>query len=125
MLYSSDMNTSNTNKLVVDFEHDDTKKQENLFLRLNNLLNDFAEAPLSVEVVAYGPGIKMLLKENVVSVKEVKQLQGRNIQFRACQNAMRMFEVSEDQLIDGVRPVPSGVGRIVKAQLEGYAYFKG
>lgn len=121
------MNMSPTNSpaLVIDFEHDDHEKQEHLMLHITNLLKDFGNIPLQVEVVCYGPGIMLLVSSKTDFSQQITQLQQQGVQFRACRNAMNMFEVEEKDLIQGVTIVPSGVGRIVKAQLDGYVYFKG
>lgn len=120
------MNTfqTNTPALVVDFEYDDPTKQDHLLLHITNLLRDFGEQPLKVEVVAYGPGIMLLVTDKSEFYDRVKQLQLQGVVFHTCKNAMKMFDVLDADLLDNVTPVPSGVGRIIKAQLEGSVYFK-
>lgn len=114
-----------TPALVIDFEHDDRQKQEHLLLHITNLLKDFGDRPLLVEVVTYGPGIMLLVSHKTEFSEQVAQLQQLGVQFDACKNAMKKFDIKEDDLLAGITPVPSGVGRIVKAQLDDYVYFKG
>ena len=114
----------NTPTLVIDFEHDDATKQEHLLLHITNLLRDFGNNPLVVEVVAYGPGIMLLVQSKTQFTDQITELQTQGVVFHACQNAMNSFDIQASDLVNSATPVPSGVGRIVKAQLEGSVYFK-
>lgn len=110
--------------LVIDFEHDDYVKQEHLLLHIKNLLRDFEDKPLLVEVVAYGPGVMLLDARKTDFSDRIVRLQQQGVQFEACRNAMKKFGIEDKDLLADITPVPSGVGRIVKAQLGGYVYFK-
>lgn len=120
------MDTLNTNTpaLVIDFEHDDTAKQDNLLAHITNLLRDLGEQRLAIEIVAYGPGIMMLVANKSEFSERIKELQSKGVLFHTCRNAMNKYDIHDDALLDSVTPVPSGVGRIIKAQLEGSIYFK-
>jgi intracellular sulfur oxidation DsrE/DsrF family protein len=121
------MQTANekTPRLVIDFEHSDTQKQDHLLLYITNLLRDFDSQPLVVEVVAYGPGVMLLVRGKTEFSERIKELQFKGVVFRTCRNAMNTFDIQDNLLLEDVTPVPSGVGRIVRAQLEGSVYFKG
>ncbi len=120
-----DTTHKNTPSLVIDFEHDDDTKQNHLMVHVTNLLKDFDNDPLNVEVVCYGPGIMLLVAEKTKYEEQISELQARGVVFHACRNAMSMFNVTDEELISDATPVPSGVGRIVKAQIEGSVYLKG
>lgn len=113
------------NNLVVDFEYEDTAKQQDLMRRLTNILNDFTDMPLNIEVVTYGPAIRMLTSKESAYAVDIKRLQNRGIVFYSCHNTMTRYEITEDQLLKGVIPVSSGLGYIVKKQLDSYVYLKG
>lgn len=113
-----------TASLVIDFDNDDKTKQDNLLSRITNVLRDFGQQPISVEVVAYGSGVLLLVIDKAYFSERIIELQTQGVVFRACQNAMNKFNLTEEDLLAEVTTVPSGVGRIVKAQLEGSAYFK-
>lgn len=116
---------TNTSKLVIDFEHDDHTKREHLLLHITNLLRDFGEKPIVVEVVAYGPGIMLLVAAKTEFAERINELKERGVIFHACHNAMKKFNINDSDLVAEATAVPSGVGRIVKAQLEGSVYLKG
>lgn len=110
--------------LIVDFEHDDSNSQQNLFTHLNNLIKDLGEEPLTIEVVAYGPAIEMLTTESSKHSNDIKELQKKGILFRGCHNAMKKHHITKAELLDDITVVPSGVGHIVKTQLKGAIYVK-
>lgn len=118
------MNVNEAPSLVVGFEYGEAEKQSNLLKYLGNLLTDFVDLPIAVEVIAYNSGISLLVRGQTQFSDQVRGLQSRGVVFRACRNAMNSRNLSEEALTNGVSPVPSGVGRIVKAQLEGAVYFK-
>lgn len=120
------MDTKNTNtpSLVIDFEYNDTTKQDNLLIHIANLLKDLDEQKLAIEVIAYGPGIMMFVKNSDSFDERIKELQSQGVLFHVCRNAMNKYDINDEALLDAVTPVPSGIGRLVKAQLEGSIYFK-
>lgn len=117
--------TEQPSRLVIDFEHNDIQQQKNLMTHLANLLKDFGDTPLTVEVVVYGPAIQFVTTSPATFADHIATLQSRGVKFLACKNAMKRFGIQEDQLLDGVTPIPSGVGALVKKQLDGYVYLKG
>lgn len=122
----ANMNTSTNDSrlLAVAFDYREHQKQKDLITHLNNLLNDLNGIELAIEVVAYGPGIFLLMSEHAEFREEIASLQGHGVAFNACRNAMNSHGVVDDDLLDGVGVVPSGVGRLTKAQLDGAIYLK-
>lgn len=118
------MDQTTQQTLVVDFEHDDITRQQNLMNHLTNLINDLGGEPLNIEVVAYGQAIEMLTIKMSRHINEIKNLQEDGVVFRGCHNAMMKHHITEVDLLDDVRVVTSGIGHIVKAQLRGAIYIK-
>ncbi len=95
-------------------------------LTLNNARNaqeDLGAANITIEIVAYGPGIDMLLAGSEVLVRVQESLQAK-IAVLACQNSMRGRSLTPQDMIPGTGYVPSGVGELIKRQAEGYAYIR-
>lgn len=118
------MDITTQRKLVIDFEHDDSNSQQNLFTHLNNLLRDIGEEMLTIEVVTYGPAIYMLTSDSSKHSHDIKKLQELGVLFRGCRNAMKKHHIVDAGLLDNVMTVPSGIGHIVKTQLKGAIYIK-
>lgn len=112
------------NKLIVDFACDAQEKQQSLTRHLHHLLVDFGDTPILIEVVAYGPGLDLLLVNGSKVTDDIASLRAKGVVFLACHNTMVSRGISEAELLPGISIVPAGVARIVKAQLEGSVYYK-
>ncbi|MDA8184025.1 MAG: transposase [Actinomycetota bacterium] len=55
---------------------------------------------------------------------QVRGLVERGVSVIACSTTMRQHGVAADQLLAGVRVVPSGVGQLVRRQRAGWAYLR-
>ena len=84
---------------------------------------------LNVEVVAYGPGLNMLIpgKSPVEQRISTMSLEMDNLSFAACGNTHRIMSEKAGQdivLMDEAQMVPSGVVRLVELQEDGFAYIR-
>jgi intracellular sulfur oxidation DsrE/DsrF family protein len=120
-----------TDKVVVQVNEDDPKT---LNMALNNVQNLLAyykgkgEA-VSVEVVAFGPGLLMLrddtspVKARIASMSRASP----ELRFSACGNTLAGLtkkEGTEPPLVGSAHRVASGVARIVELQKQGYLYLR-
>ncbi|WP_054856546.1 DsrE family protein [Vulcanisaeta sp. JCM 16159] len=87
----------------------------------NNLINEIPDAV--VEVVFHQSAISAVVRGSNVEDR-IRDLMKRGVIVIACRNSMRSRNISEDQLIDGVKIVNAGVAEIVRKQAEGWAYLK-
>jgi intracellular sulfur oxidation DsrE/DsrF family protein len=98
-------------------------------LVLNNAVNlqkEYGPDNVTIEVVAYGPGLSMLTKKSAVATR-VESLNKQDIRFSACANTMKGIERKTGKkpvLLPGMVVVPAGVARIVELQEKGYSYIK-
>lgn len=84
---------------------------------------------VTVEVVAYGPGLHMLIpgKSPVADRIATMALEMDSLTFSACGNTLRKMSAKQGQdvvLMDEARVVPSGVVRLVELQEDGFAYVR-
>lgn len=112
----------NTPKIIIDFELEENKGTEDLIRHVSNIQN-YYQGNAVIEVMAYGPGIKLLMKTNRYTDQLIK-LAEAGATFVACQNTMQRLNLSKDQLIDLAAEAPSGLGHIIDRQREGWAYLK-
>ncbi|GAB6944125.1 DsrE family protein [Vulcanisaeta sp. JCM 14467] len=87
----------------------------------NNLINEMPDA--EVEVVFHQSAINAVVKGSRVE-ERIKELMRRGVTVVACRNSMRSRNITEDQLIEGVKIVNAGVAEIVRRQAEGWYYLK-
>ena len=95
-------------------------------LALNNAENvqqALGKDKVTVEIVAYGPGIDMLKAESRVADR-LNGAMDRNVALIACAASMKKAKVSEADLAGGVKVVPGGVIHIMQRQREGWAYVR-
>lgn len=76
-----------------------------------------------VEVLAWGPGIKMLVKGSPVA-EHVQSLAAYGITFNACGNTMKSLHLTPKDLVAGATVVPGAIAEIVKRDHEGWTQIR-
>jgi len=113
-------------KLMIQVSTDDPRTQK---IALNNAVNIqklYGIDNVTVEIVAYGPGLGLLTKKNP-QADRVASLAMQDITFSACMNTMKKVEKKTGKLpvlTDGVQTVTAGVARIIELHEDGYAYIR-
>ena len=90
---------------------------------VRNLQEDLGAGNVTIEVVAYGPGIGML-KLDAVSNSRVSEAIKAGVQVTACENTMRNQKIVRADMHPDVSYVPAGVVEIVRRQQEGWTYLR-
>jgi intracellular sulfur oxidation DsrE/DsrF family protein len=110
-------------KVVFDLTSKDTLDEKSLIRWLNEVAIPNTEGKF--EVVMYGKGFNLVLKNNVACSDDVTRLAAyKNISFKVCAVAMKNNHVEKDDLLPFVEIVPDGIYEIVHKQREGWAYIK-
>lgn len=113
-------------KLVIQVSSGDELTQK---IAVNNAVNVqkvYGLDNIAVEIVAYGPGLSMLTPKNE-DAKRIESLAVQGITFSACGNTIKGVTKKTGKapvLLEGVKVVPAGVGRIMELQEQGYAYIR-
>ena len=74
-----------------------------------------------IAVVAQAEGIEPLKRDGEGS-DDVRSLVEDGVAVKACGNTLDMFDLSADDLVEGVETVESGTRELTRLQDEGYAY---
>jgi len=94
---------------------------------LNNTKNAQADVggadKIDIEIVNYGPGIHMLMKDSPVA-ERIAELAKTGVKFAACQNTMKGMKLTKDDMLTTVDYVPAGVTELMKKQEEGWTYLR-
>ena len=107
--------------VVLQISEGDAFKQK---LLLNNVANLLEHGePDQVEVVAYGPGLRLFARDNP-RTQRIQALMDRGVTFTACATTMRVMDKDLADLVAGARKVPSGVAHLVKRQSQGWGYLR-
>lgn len=114
-------------KVVIQVSSDDAQTHEVTLNNTANLQKHFGADNITIEIVAYGPGLSILTKKNKFT-ERVASLATQEITLSACgntiANAAKKNNGVKPELTAGVRVVPSGIARIVELQSQGYAYVR-
>ncbi len=95
-------------RILFPVTYNDRKRFKMVFRRIRGAINLWG-ARADIEVVAYDEGIKFLDRfENGEFEERIENLILYGVKFKACRVAMKMYEVSEDALFEGVETVRSG-----------------
>ena len=113
-------------KVVIQVSDDNARTQTIAMNNAVNLQKHYGMDNVKVEIVAYGPGLSMLVAGGKQS-QRVESLAVQDISFSACSNTMARIEKKDGKpvvLSKGVEVVPAGVARIVELQEQGYTYIR-
>ena len=75
-------------KVVIQVDSADVKEQQLALNNAANLLKHYGPDNIKIEMVAYGPGLKMLTDKSE-SKERIRSLSQQDIQFSACANTMQ------------------------------------
>ena len=96
-------------------------------LALNNAKNvqqEYGGADkVSIEIVAYGPGIGML-KADATTSNRITEATKSGIQVVACENTMTAQKLTKADMNTSISYVRAGVVQIMKRQDQGWAYVR-
>jgi len=123
LLYISASSQNKEQKIVFDFVKPDTADFRIMVGQINNIMK---EAPYTtIEVVCYGPGLFMLVKDRTNVSKEMEEIQKVfNVSFVACANTMRRLKVDKSQLLPFAKITQVAMLEISARQQDGWSYIK-
>ena len=109
-------------RIVLQLSDGDVKKQALVLSVANNLLRAYNPDKVAVEVVAFGPGIEMLLVGSERR-RQVESLIAQGVRFDICLNTVDTIEREagkRPEFIPAATPVQVGVGQILFLAENGY-----
>ena len=110
-------------KVVFDLTSGDTLSQQTAIRWVNEIVK--AEPTAQVEVVMFGKGLPLAVKDKSAVANDVMNLAtNKNVAFKVCAVAMANQKIDKSQLLTGVQIVPDGIYEIVSKQKEGWGYVK-
>lgn len=113
-------------KYVLHISDMDPSKQDLILNNARNLLDAYPPGQVEVEIVAYGPGLRLMFADNV-NAKRIDSLSQSGVKFTACGNTLKgMAKLlgDEPKLTPAARVVPGGIVRIGELVRQGYIYVK-
>ncbi|MDA9507710.1 hypothetical protein XI09_24370 [Bradyrhizobium sp. CCBAU 11386] len=109
-------------KIVLQLSDGDARKQALVLSVANNLLKAYDPDKVAIEVVAFGPGVDLLLPGSERR-KQVESLIAQGVRFDICLNTVDTIEREtgkRPEFIPAATPVQVGVGQILFLAENGY-----
>ena len=110
-------------KTVFHINSGDSSDQSELLANIQNLMDDESVEVESISVVVNSNAIDMVGEGSKAS-EFIQEFIDREVEFNACSNSMENIGLEPKELIEGVKIVDSGVGRLNELQEENYHYIK-
>ena len=112
--------------VVIQVSQDDPARWTLVLNNVSNMLEYMGQDRIQIVVVAYGPGLKMLLPEGKMG-KRIAALNEEGVEFDACHNTMEGMARKLGHmpvLVPQAVIVPAGIIRIVQLEGHGFTYIK-
>lgn len=113
-------------KVVLQISDNDPSKQTLVLNVANNIIKHYGPESVEVEIVAFGPGLRLLFASNS-NKDRIAGLVSNNVKFSACTNtfnAMTKLMGEKPVLNSNANMVSAGVVRIIDLENQGFKLIK-
>jgi len=113
-------------KVVLQISDNDPFKQTLVLNVANNLIKHYGPDKVEVEIVAFGPGLRLLFDEND-NKDRIQGLSTNGVRFAACNNTLTNMTKQlgeKPKLNANAKVVDAGVVRVIDLTSEGYTLVK-
>jgi intracellular sulfur oxidation DsrE/DsrF family protein len=110
-------------KVVIQVTDGDPARWNMVLNNVKNAQVDLGADKITIEVVAYGPGVAMLKLDSVVAQRVTDAVKS-GVKIVACENTMKGMKLSKSEMNASIGYVPSGIVEIIKRQQDGWAYVR-
>lgn len=112
--------------VALQISDSDPLKQTLVLNVANNLLNHYGPDTIDVEIIAFGPGLRLLFADND-NLPRIDGLVSQGVRFSACENTISGFTRKlghAPELNKHAVPVSAGVVRIIDLVAQGYTLIR-
>ena len=113
-------------RIVLQISDPNPFKQTLVLNVATNLVKHYGPDKVDVEIVAFGPGLRLMFKDNV-NTGRIEGLTSSGVTFSACQNTIAGMTKKlghAPELNSNAVPVSAGVVRIIELQNQGFKLIK-
>lgn len=113
-------------RVVLQISDPNPFKQTLVLNVATNLIKHYGQDKVDVEIVAFGPGLRLLMAGNS-NQGRITGLSSSGVQFSACKNTIKAFSKKlghQPELVSQAKPVSAGVVRIIDLIDQGYTLVK-
>jgi intracellular sulfur oxidation DsrE/DsrF family protein len=109
--------------VVIQISDDNVKTWQTAFNVVNNLNSVYGKGNVDIELVAFGDAIHALTFDSKTASR-IPGAVSSGAKVVACENSMRRFKLSRNDMAPDVEYVLAGVGRIIERQREGWTVLR-
>jgi intracellular sulfur oxidation DsrE/DsrF family protein len=110
-------------RIVFDITSKDTLTHQAVMRHVMGMAKSYPDSKF--EVVIYGGAISMVTQGKSSVAEDIHKISNsHNVAFMVCGQTMKRYNVTDDQLVAGVKIVPDAILEIVNKQSEGWGYIK-
>jgi len=111
-------------KIVLSLSERDPARVNEVISNIGNVQKFYGADNVQIALIAYGPGIHAVLKNDSMVRARILSLIAIGIDVLACNATLQTLHLSAADLIPGVRIVPNGIPAIVELQVAGWYYVR-
>ena len=126
MLFLSGNALAAGKKVVLQISDGSPDKQTIVLNVANNLQKHYGVDDIKIEIVAFGPGLRLLFAENA-NAGRIQNLTANGVQFAACQNTIKGMTKKlghEPKINKNATTVSAGAARIIELVEQGYVLIR-
>jgi len=113
-------------KVILQISDPNPFKQTLVLNVANNLIKEYGRDEIEIEIVAFGPGMRLLMADNLNKAR-ISSLTSSGVRFSACSNTIKNMSKKlghKFELNPKAVTVSAGVGRILELMNKGYKLVK-
>jgi intracellular sulfur oxidation DsrE/DsrF family protein len=113
-------------RIVLQISDPNPFKQTLVLNVASNLIKHYGQDKVDVEIVAFGPGLRLMFKDNV-NTGRIQGLTTSGVKFSACKNTIAGMTKKlghAPELNSNAVPVSAGVVRIIDLENQGFKLIK-
>jgi intracellular sulfur oxidation DsrE/DsrF family protein len=118
----------NPRQFVFPITSDDEYEISHVLSSASNVMKFYGPEKCEVAIVCYSKGIKAVMKEanffDKTLQKRLKSLMTYDVEFIACGNTMKTYNIDKKELLDGVDVVTAGIVELIERQIGGWIYIR-
>ncbi len=110
-------------KTLFHLNSSEVSKQSELLGNIQNLMDDKTVEVDEIVVLLNADAVDMV-KQGSQAEEFLEEFIEEGVEIKACSNSLENREIGEDDIVESVETVPSGVGELTRLQDEGFHYIK-
>jgi intracellular sulfur oxidation DsrE/DsrF family protein len=111
-------------RIIASLSEADPERANAVLSNMINVQTFYGQDLVEIRLVAYGPGLRHLLREGSTVAERIQSLQAYGLSFVACGATLDTLGLTPASVLEGVEVVQNGLPEIVERQLSGWTYIR-